>query len=464
MDYTPSFEDFLKAVIPQDRARVGQVIRDALAQKAGYTIEFQIAKPSGEFRMVRSVAELVLNDEGMPAWLLGTCQDITDVRRSQEESFARQKLESVGTLAGGIAHDFNNLLGAVQAQAELALAELDAGVSSKEELKAICETAMRGAEIVRQLMIYAGREGAAVGPVDLSKTVDEMLSLLKISVTKHATIKADLDPSLPAVRASAAQLRQIVMNLVTNASDAIGDRDGIIRVVTRRAEPDEIAVGGSDLAPGIDYVVLLVSDTGSGMSRETQDRVFDPFFTTKSAGRGMGLAVVSGIVRELSGVIRFTSEPGNGTTFQLLLPIAEPTGGVIGYTPPVLESVTPFQEAAVLVVEDEHILRKAVAKILRKNGFEVLEAADGSSAIELLRSNCWRIDVILLDMTIPGATSREVVAEAADVRPDTKVVLTSAYTREMVMDSACAPQIRGFIRKPFQLADLVKTLRNSLLS
>jgi PAS domain S-box-containing protein len=429
-----------------------------------YRVQKRYVKKTGEIIWINLTATLILDHDGEPLYGLGMIENITEIKRTQEEALAMQKLESVGTLASGIAHDFNNLLGGVQAQAELALAELHAGSSCREELKAICEMAKRGSEIVRQLMIYAGKEGEVVERVDLSKIVGEMLALLKVSVSKHALITSDLDRELPPTRAGAAQLRQIVMNLVTNASDAIGDRDGVIRVITRKAPWGEsVAISESQSAG--DYLVLEVSDTGCGMSRETQGRVFDPFFTTKSAGRGLGLAVISGIVRSLGGAIRLTSELGKGTTFQILLPCAEPKGGAVFHAmSTIVESAGQSQQAAVLVVEDEDVLREAVAKALRKNGFEVFEAANGSLAIDLLRANQGRIDVILLDMTIPGASSREVVAEAANVRPDTRVVLTSAYSHEVFSGATSPPQIRSFIRKPFQLADLVKTLRHSLVS
>jgi PAS domain S-box-containing protein len=429
-----------------------------------YRIQKRYVKKSGEVIWINLTASIILSPDGEPIHGLAMVEDITEIKRTQEEALLRQKLESVGTLAGGITHDFNNLLGAVQAQAELALAELDAGSSGKQELKAIREVAMRGSEIVRQLMIYAGTESAVVGLVDLSKTVDEMLSLLKVSVTKRAVIKANLDQDLPAIRASAAQIRQVVMNLITNASDAIGDREGVIRVITRRVTlKGGSAAISSRMLPDGDYVQLEVSDTGRGMSPQTQAKVFEPFFTTKSAGRGLGLAVVQGIVRSLGGAIHLTSEPDKGTTFQVLLPCAEITAGASGH---VMSGdgdlAVQSQHGTVLVVEDEDYLRQAIVRMLRKTGFEVFEATDGSAAIELLRANEDKIDVVLLDLSPPGASSREVVAEAARVRPNIKVILTSAYSEEMIAGAMSAAQIRGFVRKPFQIGDLVKTIGNAL--
>jgi PAS domain S-box-containing protein len=431
-----------------------------------YHIQKRYVKKTGEIIWINLTASVINGPDGEPLHGLAMVEDITEIKRTQEEALFRQKLESVGTLAGGIAHDFNNLLGAVLAQAELARTELDAGSSCREELNAIREVAMRGSEIVRQLMIYAGKESTVVELADLSTIVEEMLSLLKVSVTKRAVIKADLDQHLPAVPASAAQLRQIVMNLMTNASDAIGDRDGIIHVSTRRLTLNgESAAIGSISLPDGGYIQLDISDTGRGMSAETQAKAFDPFFSTKSAGRGLGLAVVQGIVRSLGGAIVLTSELNKGSTFQVLLPCAESTAGAIGDAASVAEDLAiPSQHGTVLIVEDEGHLRQAVAKMLRKAGFEVFEAADGSSAIDLLRADGGKLDVILLDMTIPGASTDEVVARAANAKPDIKVILTSAYNQEMIAGTMSQPQIRSFIRKPFQLGDFLKALRSCLSS
>jgi PAS domain S-box-containing protein len=457
---------FLELTHPDDlRVDLGFAERLFRREIPFFKLQKRYVKKDGEIIWVNLTASVIHDQDGEPRYGLAMIEDITEIKRGQDEALARQKLESVGTLANGIAHDFNNLLGGVLAQAELALSEVAAGVNPEEELRAIRDVAMRGSEIVRELMIYAGKENPVVGLVDVSRIVKDILELLKVSVSKHAVLEMDLGQGLPAVRASAAQLRQIVLNLVTNASDAIGDRDGVIRVTTNcvkagQGPPGEISARQNDCH----YMELEVSDTGRGIPLEIQAKVFDPFFSTKSAGHGLGLAVVQGIVRSLGGSIHFTSEPGKGTRFQILLPCAETTAeptrdAITG----IEELPTPSQDATILVVEDEGTLRQAVTKLLRKTGFDVLEAADGTSAIDLLRANGSKVDAILLDMTLPGASGAEVVAEAAKAQPGIKVVLTSAYSQEKLKPAMNALPVCGFIRKPFRLGDLVKTLRKSLL-
>ena len=354
-------EDLLQITIPEDKERVDQVVRSSLAKNHGFLVEFQIARPDGERRMVRSVSEITADEEnGLPLRMFGTVQDITDEKRAHEESFTRQKLEIVGTLANGIAHDFNNLLGSALSQAELGLAQLETGSSPEEELKAIRAVARRGSEIVRQLMIYAGKESAVVELVDLSAVVEEMLELIRVSVSKHVKIESILATDLPAVRANSAQLRQIVMNLVINASEAIGIRNGVIRVITSYTKADQTSSIADHFSAG-DYVELDVSDTGDGMLPETQARVFDPFFTTKSTGHGLGLATVQGIVRSLGGVIHLTSEPRKGTTFRILLPCTDITARETRDSLPAQEKFAqPSLGTTVLVVEDPLRPRLAV--------------------------------------------------------------------------------------------------------
>jgi two-component system, cell cycle sensor histidine kinase and response regulator CckA len=428
-----------------------------------YWLHKRYLKKNSEIIWVNLTASIIRDEEGLPLYALAMIEDITESQRAQEEALARQKLESLGVLAGGIAHDFNNLLGSILAEAELAETNLSTGSSPSEELQRIMTIAVRGAEIVRELMIYAGQDKTqVVAPLDLSLLVEEMLELLKVSISKHVVLKTDLSKDLPAVLGNAPQLRQVVMNLIINAAEAIGEQDAAIGIRTSRVtSQDLLGTGGISVHEG--YVRLTVSDTGCGMTDEVQARVFDPFFSTKFAGRGLGLAVVQGVVRDHGGVIHLVSAPGHGTTFEVLLPC---TGGTAQSGRDAIAQASGEERRApagtLLVVEDEEALRLAVSKMLRKNGFRVIEAIDGSSALELIRTYEDEIDLMLLDVTLPGVPSREVFEEARLRRPVLKVILTSAYSRETAEASLAGLRIEHFIRKPFQLVDLMGVLQDAL--
>ena len=405
------------------------------------------------------------NASGRIHRIVGACIDTTDFKRAQEESLARQKLEGIGVLAGGIAHDFNNLLGGILAEAELAAAELAAGESPAEGIRKIRAVASHGAEIVRELMIYSGQDRSdPVEAIDFSRLVKEMLELLKVTISKHAVLTMDLQQSLPAVLGRAPQIRQIVMNLVINASEALREKGGAIRIATSAVvQPRDSGPNGASHLPSGNYLRLEVSDTGVGMTKEVQAKVFDPFFSTKFAGRGLGLAVVQGIVRDHGGTIDLVSAPGHGTTFGILLPCAGKTATSIRGT-----TVRPHEKehrppsGTVLVVDDENVLRLAVSKMLRKGGFQVIEAIDGSSALDLVRTHKDEIDVMLLDATLPGVPSREVFEEARHLRPNLQMILTSAYSRETVDASFAGLPIARFIRKPFRFDHLMQMLEDIL--
>jgi PAS domain S-box-containing protein len=410
-----------------------------------FQIEHRLRKADGEYRVVLCRGVPRFAPGGVFAGYIGSAIDITDVRRSQHEAFERQKLESLGVLTGGIAHDFNNLLGSILVNAEVAEANA-ARESAREPIEKIKAVAVRAAEIVRELMIYSGQDKADLGAVDLSQLVKEMLELLKISISKHAVLKVDLADNLPLVKGNAAQIRQIVMNLILNASEAIEEKDGVISVST------SLVKGG---------VQLQVSDTGCGMTGVQQARIFEPFFTTKFSGRGLGLAVVQGIVRAHGGGINVTSAVGQGAIFNIFLPCtgqsAQPR-----LSPRISASpADSFRSGTVLLVEDEEVLRGAVSKMLRTKGFDVVEAGTGTDAIEIVRDRHHGFDLTLLDLTIPGATSREVAEEIHRVRPDTKIVLTSAYG-ESASKHIRVPEVAAFIRKPFRIVELVNLLRETL--
>jgi PAS domain S-box-containing protein len=452
-----------EGIHPDDAERCFSSYCEAFDARRNFHIEYRLRRADGEYRSVLCSGVPSFAHEGVFAGYIGSDMDITDLKRAQVEAVERQKLESLGALTSGIAHDFNNLLGSVLAEAELAELEVSTGSSPVVQIHRIKAVAVRAAEIVRELMIYSGQDQTDFGSVDLSQLVEEMLELLKVSISKHAVLKTELRKNLPAVRGNAAQIRQIVMNLIINASEALGERDGLIHVAT------SIAGGGRSRStipakglPEGDYLRLEVSDTGCGISEEQQARIFDPFFSTKFAGRGLGLAVVHGIVRAHAGAIHLSSRPGRGTKFHVFLPCAASARNENVATVPDLAVETNGGAATLLFVEDEESLRTSVSKMLSRRGYSVVGAGDGCAAVDLLRSHPRAIDIILLDMTLPGTPSREVIAEAQRTRPAVKVVLTSAYSREMVAQSLEAPIVKGFIRKPFQFTDLLRLLRTTL--
>jgi two-component system, cell cycle sensor histidine kinase and response regulator CckA len=430
-----------------------------------YRMRKRYVKKNGEIIWGSLNATVIRNRKSESLYGLGLVEDITEVKRAQKEALARQKFESLGVLVGGIAHDFNNLLGGILAEAELAEADLAANLPPGEQIARIKAIANRGAEIVRELMIYSGRDRASlVEPLDLPRLVEEMLELLKVSVSKQVDLKIELDKKLPAVLGNAAQIRQLLMNLVINASEAIGSKEGVIRLSTSLVtrEPGPAGNDAPDLPTG-DYVRLEVSDTGCGMTEEVSAKIFDPFFTTKFAGRGLGLAVVQGIVRAHGGSIDLVTAPGQGATFQVLLPC---TSLAASETHSANIASQAKQSNAgtgtILLVEDEEGLRLAVSKALRNWGYSVLDARDGTSAMELFLAHKDDLDAILLDVTIPGKSSREVFEEILRIRPNLKVVLTSAYSEETVATAFAGLRIMRFIRKPFRLAELAGVLRDVL--
>jgi PAS domain S-box-containing protein len=449
-------------VHPDDFSRCYSTFASAFDERRSFQMEYRLRRADGEYRW--------LIDHGVPRFAsggdfsgyIGSCIDITDLKRAQEEAVAGQKLEALGVLANGIAHDFNNLLGSALTHSELAQAKLAENTTPEKELRQIQRLAVRGAEIVRQLMMFAGSETDSVEFEDISAIVSEMAELLKVSISKHAVLITELGRELPKVQGRPAQLRQIVMNLVTNASEAIGECDGVIRVSTRRLRAGAAAAGGDAKLAAEEYVELEVSDTGGGMSPETKNRLFEPFFTTKSIGRGMGLTTVNRIVQRHAGSIEVQSELGRGTTIRILLPSAT---GRLPYPQRPLEPEKPTKAAAfdgtVLVVEDESTLRFAVSSMLQRKGFTVLEAGDGTAALELIRSSEADFSAMLLDLTLPGASSRDVFEEARRLRPDLRVIFTSAYGHEAAQAALPGLESSKFIRKPFTIESLVNLLCNS---
>jgi two-component system, cell cycle sensor histidine kinase and response regulator CckA len=452
---------FIEDVFPEDlAAKVTANYRRCLAAGAPIRFDDALDLPLGR-RYFHTNLIPVRNPVGHISRIIGACIETTDFRKSQAEALARQKLESLGVVARGIAHDFNNLLGSILAEAELAQSEMSLGAMPLQGVETIRAVAIRAAELVRELMIYSGDDDTNFEPLSVPVLVKEMLQLLKVSISKHAVLNAYLPEDLPPVNANPAQIRQVVMNLITNASEALHDKDGVISISvdhirSRNASP----AGAPNLAKG-EYLRLTVTDTGSGMTEDIKSRIFDPFFTTKFAGRGLGLAGVQGIVRSHGGAIHVVSAPGKGSRFELFLPCIHPRNRdkpQVGSTSS--PDAAPDAGGTILIVEDEEVLRTATSKMLRKAGFTVIEAGDGTTGVALFQANREVIDVVLLDMTLPGLSGREVVDELRRVQPDTKVVLTTAYSRDLAVTAFDGHHPWHFIRKPYRLRELIDLLRN----
>ena len=445
---------------PADVAGCIAAYENCFELREEFHIECRLRRADGEYRWMLAAGAPLFSDGAFDGYV-GTCIDIGDVRLVRRQSLLHKKLETVGVLAGGIAHDFNNLLASILADAELALAELPPGSASGEDVERIRTVAIRASEIVRELMVYAGQDNGQMTDVDLSLLVEEMLGLLKVSISKRAKLRTDLVSNPPAIYAEAAELRQMVMNVILNASEAVSATGGEIHVATSRVivSPSE---SGPELVAG-EYVRLEVSDNGCGIAREAQARIFEPYFTTKRFGTGLGLSVVRRILRRYHGVIKCQSTPGKGTRFEVLLPCARGLDGGRRFAALATSRIQPLEaQANLLIVEDEESLRLPISNLLRRAGFRVIESADGSTAIELLRKNEPMVDAMLLDLTLPGMSGEDVVVEVGRIRPDVKIVLTSAYGSQAADRALAARQVKGFVRKPYEFRELMRVLREVL--
>ena len=371
-----------------------------------------------------------------------------------------QKLESLGVLAGGIAHDFNNLLMVIQGNAELVLPVLPEEAPERERIASIHTASQRAAELCRQMLAYAGKERFVTERLDLNRVIKEMGELLEVSITKNAVLDYRLASKLPPIAADVTQMRQVVMNLITNASEAIVGDSGVITISTGVLDCDRRylrqAFGIMEDAIAGPYVFLEVSDTGSGIAPEIRDRIFDPFFSTKFTGRGLGLAAALGIVRGHKGAISVYSEPGRGTTFKVLLPatagetvpepVAEPPAAVVR------------GRGTVLVVDDEQDVRSVVKAILDSAGFCVRTANSGLEAVETFRRDADETWCVLLDLVMPNMDAQETLRGLRSIRKAVPVILTSGYSEQEAGERFAGLGLSGFIQKPYRKAELLDVL------
>jgi signal transduction histidine kinase/CheY-like chemotaxis protein len=369
-----------------------------------------------------------------------------------------QKLESLGVLAGGIAHDFNNLLTGIVGNASMARMDCGPRSSLTQYFEQIEHSSLYAADLCKQLLAYAGKGRLVVESIDIPQVVRDTTHLIQSSLNPQSRLSFDLQPT-PPVEADAVQLRQVIMNLVINASEAIGANVGTIHLGTKSIHADrqylEQTIGDSDLPEG-DYVVLQISDTGSGMSPQTVSKIFDPFFSTKFTGRGLGLAAVQGIIRTHKGAIRVYSEEGKGTTFKILLPAATreiPRDAATEGT-----SSGTAKGGTILVIDDDRGVRDTAARMLERAGFTALIAVDGPQGVESFRANKDTVQAVLLDLTMPGMDGEETFRQLRQIAPDIRVMLMSGFNELDAVQRFVGRGLAGFIQKPFTNTDLINRL------
>jgi PAS domain S-box-containing protein len=402
--------------------------------------------------------------------VIASARDVSEIKRIEQERAAldrklqqAQKLESLGVLAGGVAHDFNNLLTGILGNANLARIESPPGSPAAPYLDQIEQICLRAAELCKQMLAYAGKGRLAVEPVDVNRVVADMMQLLQASISRTAVLRLALAPRLPAVRGDASQLRQVVMNLVVNASEALGEAGGLIELATEFMHIDRDVVRAAapqpELADG-DYVVLEVRDDGPGMTDEVKAKIFDPFFTTKFTGRGLGLAAVQGIVHGHGGAVVVQSEPGRGSSFRVFLPCAEAPGEA-----PAAGAQTNGAwrgEGTVLIADDEEAVRLIAARMMEALGFRVVQASGGVEAVERFRAQADSFRLVLIDLTMPGQAGDQVVEQLRQIRPDVRVLLMSGCAESEATAAPAGPAGVTFLQKPFQLGTLLTKVREAL--
>lgn len=440
--------------------------REALEKEYSVNVQ-QVVDARGQDRLFQT-HKFRISKGGKDGDLLGgIALDVTErisaeqARKNLEAQIQHtQKLESLGVLAGGIAHDFNNILMAILGYADLALLDTAPSSSARESIEEIERAARNAADLTRQMLAYSGRGKFQVTKLDLNSIIREMTHLLEISISKKAVIRYDLAQDLPPIEADPSQIRQIIMNLITNASDAMEDTSGVITITTNLMECDREYLQTAYISDQVRegrYVYMEISDTGCGMDGQSLRKLFDPFFTTKFTGRGLGLSAVLGIVRGHGGTVKVYSEEGRGSSFKVLLPAVD--GEAVSGSPADVCDLEEICGGTILMVDDEPSVREVGRSMLERKGFSVILAGDGREALEIYKEMHDEIDCVILDLTMPHMDGDETFREMRKVNSDVRVIISSGYNRQDVTRRFVGKGLSGFIQKPYRLNELHAKLK-----
>ena len=470
---------FKTLIHPESKEEFNAFWEKMLQGQAQNYCEYRIiSRSSGKVKWLSQRNSTITDGKGKAIAVEGIITDVSFSKNMEDERLSlerqmlhAQKLESLGVLAGGIAHDFNNLLMAILGNADLALQELSPHAPARENIDAIEKASRRAASLAKQMLAYSGKGKFIIEPIELNEFVQEMAHMLEVSISKKAVLKFNFADNIPVFEGDPTQIRQVIMNLIINASEAIEDMSGIIAISTgamvctrEYLETTDFAKNfglTTQLPEGV-YVYLEVADTGCGMDLETQQKLFDPFFTTKFTGRGLGMAAVQGILRGLGASIKVYSEVGKGTTFKILFPVTENTLGsdLKSVGDGEVESVNAH--GTVLIADDEETVCAVGKMMLERIGFKVLTAANGRQAVEVFKQHSNAITLVLLDLTMPHLGGEEVFREIRLIKPDAKVIISSGYNEMDTTQQFAGKGLAGFIQKPYTSKELKALLADVL--
>jgi two-component system cell cycle sensor histidine kinase/response regulator CckA len=451
----------MSLLLPPDRPDEEALIlkRIAKGERVDHFETTRLRKDGRQIEVSLSISP-IYDKGGIVRGASHVARDITERRTLETQRLHAQKLESLGVLAGGVAHDFNNLLTGILGNASLVADSMHPSNPDRPILNECVQAAERAAQLTRQLLAYAGKGRFVVEPVSLSALVREISALIQTSISRKVQVRLELADNLPTVEADAGQLQQVVMNLIINGAEAIGQNVGLVVCSTASQMVDDayIRTLGPEaryIAPGR-YVALEVHDSGCGMDEATLARIFDPFFTTKFTGRGLGLAAVSGIVHGHKGAIKVYSSPGKGTTFKVLFPAmgVENVSQTLDF-----HGACEGNNQTVLIVDDEESVRSTARNTLQRRGYRTLEAKDGREALEVFREFANEITLVLLDLTMPYMNGEEVLRELKIILPDVRVLLSSGFNEVEAVRRFAGKGLAGFLQKPYTAALLAETIK-----
>jgi PAS domain S-box-containing protein len=452
--------DWVEAIHLDDRERVKEAFLTGAAEGKFNEI-YRILQPDGTQRWIHDRGFPIRNKEGRVYRIAGIAADISRQRKLEDQMRQAQKMEAMGTLAGGIAHDFNNILAAMNGYTELAKMKARGNPAVQECLDTVLKAGARAVALVRQILTFSRQQEVQRKPIRLQEAVAEPLKLLRATIPATIEFDVTLDDRVPTVLADATQVHQIMMNLGTNAWHAMRDRPGQLTVKLEKFDVDAHLAGiHSQLHVG-SYARLTVSDTGKGMDRVTMERIFEPFFTTKEPGEGtgLGLSVVHGIMQDHEGAITVYSEPGQGTVFHLYFPAhaGEASAG----------SHSPFVEVAghgerILYVDDEEMLAQMGQKTLGQLGYAVEAQTSAAAALELVRTEPGRFDLVITDQNMPGITGVDLARELLQIRPGLPIILTTGYTANLTVEKVHALGIREMLVKPYTIQSLAMAVQRAV--